>query len=364
MLHKLIPCISDPQGLIQSEQYNIVNSTLQNFMDELETIGLVSNAARICHLNRSQPPLFMKARNYSYVAAANDTIILDRAYPLAEGYLPDSIITNSSDMQAPLRAIEKENLYLFYVGVFGFDDKYHSLLADLHDLRASAKTHDNDRHHKGHSDHGYDVHLGTMTTNILPVAALFWPYWNDNVSPEALANETKATQAFSALRMALTRYNGSLPWDTPKYVVAVSHLSLRSEFWIVVPVRYLFFGAWPPHQFVGVEPQQSLAKELTGKALPANLTSFSLILPGLLGPKESQLPLQPPIAGAFATGNSMRYLVVVVVVKAVRWFGMVGMRRREKDEYKRLLGELINRYASGLFYSWFVTGGSIPRLSQ
>lgn len=35
------------QGLIQSELYDIVNSTLQNFMDEIDTFGFIPNGGRI-----------------------------------------------------------------------------------------------------------------------------------------------------------------------------------------------------------------------------------------------------------------------------------------------------------------------------
>jgi alpha,alpha-trehalase len=35
------------EGLIQSELYSIVNSTLQNFMDEIELFGFIPNGGRI-----------------------------------------------------------------------------------------------------------------------------------------------------------------------------------------------------------------------------------------------------------------------------------------------------------------------------
>lgn len=71
------------EGLIQSELYEVVNATLQNFMDELETIGFIPNGGRTYFLNRSQPPLFTHML-VAYVAASNDTSILERALPLAE----------------------------------------------------------------------------------------------------------------------------------------------------------------------------------------------------------------------------------------------------------------------------------------
>lgn len=71
------------EGLIESELFDIANDTLQNFMDELDTIGFIPNGGRIYYLNRSQPPLFiqMLAR---YITASGDISILTRALPLAE----------------------------------------------------------------------------------------------------------------------------------------------------------------------------------------------------------------------------------------------------------------------------------------
>ena len=71
------------EGLIQSELYDMVNSTLQNFMDQLEQFGFIPNGGRIYYLNRSQPPLFVHMLD-KYVKATNDTTILERALPLAE----------------------------------------------------------------------------------------------------------------------------------------------------------------------------------------------------------------------------------------------------------------------------------------
>ena len=60
----------------------MANSTLQNFMDELDRFGFIPNGGRIYYLNRSQPPLFIHMLD-KYVKATNDTGILERALPLA-----------------------------------------------------------------------------------------------------------------------------------------------------------------------------------------------------------------------------------------------------------------------------------------
>ncbi|KAG1784945.1 glycoside hydrolase family 37 protein [Suillus plorans] len=74
------------QGLFQSELYETVNTTLQNFMDEIENFGFIPNGGRIYYLNRSQPPLFIHMV-YDYVNVTGDTSILQRALPLAEAEL-------------------------------------------------------------------------------------------------------------------------------------------------------------------------------------------------------------------------------------------------------------------------------------
>ncbi|KIK69866.1 glycoside hydrolase family 37 protein [Collybiopsis luxurians FD-317 M1] len=74
------------EGLLLSELYDIVNSTLQNFMDELELFGFIPNGGRIYYLNRSQPPLFIQMLS-RYVTVTNDQSILERALPLAEAEL-------------------------------------------------------------------------------------------------------------------------------------------------------------------------------------------------------------------------------------------------------------------------------------
>ncbi|OAX38447.1 glycoside hydrolase family 37 protein [Rhizopogon vinicolor AM-OR11-026] len=74
------------QGLLQSELYDTVNATLQNFMDEIEDFGFIPNGGRIYYLDRSQPPLFIHMV-YDYVNVTGDTSVLQRALPLAEAEL-------------------------------------------------------------------------------------------------------------------------------------------------------------------------------------------------------------------------------------------------------------------------------------
>ena len=61
------------EGLIKSELFSVVNSTLQNFMDEIERFGFIPNGGRIYYLNRSQPPLFI---HVSFILQCQGSILI------------------------------------------------------------------------------------------------------------------------------------------------------------------------------------------------------------------------------------------------------------------------------------------------
>ncbi|KAH9831342.1 trehalase-domain-containing protein, partial [Rhodofomes roseus] len=88
------------QGLMQSELYDIANSTLQNFMDEIDTFGFIPNGGRIYYLDRSQPPMFTRMVA-DYVAATNDMSILTRAIPAIETELQWWVSNRSVQVTSP-----------------------------------------------------------------------------------------------------------------------------------------------------------------------------------------------------------------------------------------------------------------------
>ncbi|TBU52098.1 trehalase-domain-containing protein [Dichomitus squalens] len=47
------------RGFIESELFDTMKNTLENFMGEIQNFGFVSNGSRIYYLNHSQPPLFI-----------------------------------------------------------------------------------------------------------------------------------------------------------------------------------------------------------------------------------------------------------------------------------------------------------------
>jgi len=73
-------------GLLESELYDVAESTLQNFMDEVERFGFIPNGGRIYYVDRSQPPLIINMVA-TYVNRTDDVAILERALPLMEAEL-------------------------------------------------------------------------------------------------------------------------------------------------------------------------------------------------------------------------------------------------------------------------------------
>jgi len=71
------------EGLLKSELFSVANSTLHNFMDEIEQFGFIPNGGRIYYLNRSQPPVFA-GMVLSYYSATQDAATLARALPILE----------------------------------------------------------------------------------------------------------------------------------------------------------------------------------------------------------------------------------------------------------------------------------------
>ncbi|KAF8319627.1 trehalase-domain-containing protein [Clavulina sp. PMI_390] len=428
------------EGLIQSELYSVANSSLQNFMDELEHYGFIPNGGRIYYLNRSQPPLFMKML-YAYVSATNDLSILNRALPLAEvelnwwhnnrtvnvtspysnntwelaryavvntaprpeGFLEDYLTTNGPDLTTPYTEDQKADLYAElasgaesghdytarfssnpYVGGNSSDQypilrtlqvretipvdlnsilcKSSSLLADLYtqaaqnstraayhtQVAATLKSAILDIFWDPTKLAFYDFSVTANARNSWFSPAAFYPYWSGIVPDEVASNSTNALAAFSAVRMVLSRYNGTFPasfvqtglqWDAP--------------------------NAWPPHQFIIIEALQNLPANVTSVALPAlssEVSSFSLVPSGQLGLDESALPIQPLLSGANATGtgpgadiNEIDSSNGTTVVNGGD--PVVG------EAWNAVLArELANRYMSAVFCSWYSTGGSIDGL--
>ncbi|KAF8334741.1 Six-hairpin glycosidase-like protein [Cantharellus anzutake] len=370
------------EGLLQSEHYSIVNSTLQNFMDELEMIGFIPNGGRKYYLNRSQPPMFMKGFLQDYLAANGPDLVVpynesqkaDLYAELASGaesghdyssrWIQQPLLGNTTNTTPALRTLNVRKT--IPVDLNSALYKYRLLLADLYDLRKNAAAADHQRacHHRHIASNlkqaildlfwdpkklaFYDFNMTSNARGTVFTPAAFWPFWNGIIPKEVLESEDKAKEAFGSVRLVLSRYNGTFPasflvnglqWDAP--------------------------NAWPPHQFIIFEALKSLPKSITSKPLTplsANVSSFSLIPKGQLGFTESELPLQPLDRGGYASGD----INEVAVARGGGTNGTTvvngGNATTKEDWASALSRELANRYISSVFCSWYSTGGSIPGL--
>ncbi|KAE9396136.1 glycoside hydrolase [Gymnopus androsaceus JB14] len=361
------------EGLIQSELCDNINSTLPNFMDELETLGFIPNGGRIHYLNRSQPPLFIQMLS-RYINATNDLSILERALPLAEKELawwqnnrtlsvvspftnrtysiahyaanntaprPESYLTCYQMAHAPRLNLSTSQLTDLYAelasgaetGTFlaspapGNDDLTtlvnHIILADLY---GSSNTTAANAHptqaasiREGILDlFGMRPSLRTNSRNGVFSSATFYPIWSGIIPDEILCNGTNAFKAFSAGNMVMKRYNGSWPIT-----------------FFETTLQWYGSNAWPPHQYIIIEAL---------RALPLN---------------ESQLSGQPvrPGVNASASGVSADFNELNGTV-------VNGGNATDGEGWGSALQRMMaNRHVTSVLCSWKAIGGSIPGVS-
>ncbi|KAF8749526.1 Trehalase [Rhizoctonia solani] len=386
------------RGLLESQLYDIVNSTLQNFMDELDTIGFIPNGGRIYYLNRSQPPLFIHMLA-AYVNRTKDTDILDRALPLAEKELAwwannrtfkvespteKDIHPNGEDIETPLTDEQKADLYaeLATGAESGWDytarwsrQQFSGNLSNTEpqlrslNLRALVPVDLNailygahiqlaslfDRHTKSKRDlQGYIGSLLERAKACLlrfqynrgwtvehfhsgGVLSLWMGIWPESL----LKSETKTFGAFSSVNYVLNMYNGTYPAT-----------------FLETGLQWDFPNSWPPHVYIILEALNNIPKKLNKQKLPqinSTVTSFDLVPEGQLGLSEDQLPKQTLDLGGYAAtdinaGNN-------TVING----GTPAKNEKWRDSMTR---QLANRYVSAAFCSWYSTGGSIPGLLQ
>ncbi|KAJ3998822.1 glycoside hydrolase family 37 protein [Lentinula boryana] len=417
------------EGLLQSELYDIVNSTLQNFMDELEKFGFIPNGGRIYYLNRSQPPLFVQMLS-RYVTVTNDQSILERALPLAEKELqwwqnnrtvnvtspytnntyamaryavnntaprPESYLTDYETAHGSglnLSTSELSDLYaeLASGAETGWDYcsryltspapgngnlttlvvretipidlnsilyKNHILLAALYGSNSTAAN-----SHLGQAASiregildlfwnstklaFYDFSLRTNSRNNVFSSATWYPYWSGIIPDEVLSSDTNAFKAFSAVNMALNRYNGSFP-------------TTFLETGLQCP------NSWPNLIMILLSALKELPSNITSTSLSTlsgNQSSFNLIPPEQLNLTESQLLGQPVMPGVNASMTG-----VSADINALNGTVINGGNATNGEGWGPALQRMVaNRYMTSGLCSWHATGGSIsgllPRLSN
>ncbi|KAL7417359.1 Six-hairpin glycosidase-like protein [Mrakia frigida] len=200
----------------------------------------------------------------------------------------------------------------------------------------------------------YDFNTTSSSRSDFFSLAAFYPFWLGIIPEEVENDEQKLFQAFSGLNLMLEKYNGSVPctltesdlnWDFLSSFPAFSSALARPNFPSSVPIL-----SWAPHQYILTKALARLPSNLTSTPYttfrPSNSSSFDLVPAGQLGMEESALPVQTGVENG------------TVLLLGER----PGDQSLTAEEGWRdvLLGEVVNRYLSAAFCSWYSTGGSIP----
>ncbi|KAG6841026.1 hypothetical protein C0991_002574 [Blastosporella zonata] len=398
------------EGLIESELYDTVNATLQNFMDELDNFGFIPNGGRIYYLNRSQPPLFiqMLAR---YVTASGDQTILKRALPLAAKELkwwddnrsvqvtsasnvthklyhysvtntaprPESYLTDYTTANVPNTLNETQQAALYAELASGAETGWdytvrwflptadgsnggdlrnldvrntipvdlNSILYKSHVLLASFYGSTNENAASTHSEAAAAIRAGVLD--------LLW-------DPSKARNEIFTVAHFYPL------WNGIIPpevlnssdnafgyFSSLNFVLNRYNGTFPSTF-IETGLQWDAPNTWPPHQYIALQALRALPSNLTSGAIPSpssNQSTFNLIPNGQLGIAESQLPGQP--LNTDAKGNVVNATTSGPSADINRLNGTVlnGGHATDAEGWGNALQrQLANRYMASALCSW------------
>ncbi|KAG2368678.1 Six-hairpin glycosidase-like protein [Suillus spraguei] len=390
------------QGLIQSELYDTINATLQNFMDEIEDFGFIPNGGRIYYLNRSQPPLFIHMV-YDYVNVTGDTSILQRALPLAESatLLLDlnhiSLVGCHTESDPPTYLSTCP--YLDYLTVH--DPTLSTPLTDnqtaelYSELASGAETGwDYSSRFEAIPQLGNPGLRSLNVKNNIPVC-LNSILYKANLLLAELYGTSNATASSARLQVAAGIRAGILDllWDPVKLAFYDFNLTsnARNDIFTaatfypvwngIIPDEVLasqsnafgYFAAsiwrdapncWPPLQYIIMQALRAIPSNLTTNGLPtpsSNQSTYDLVPAGQLGFTEAQLPGQPflvaqanPNATATGPAADINKLSGTVING-----GNATAGEGWRDTLQR---EMANRYYASVLCSWHATGGSIPGL--
>ncbi|KAG9308857.1 glycoside hydrolase family 37 protein [Chiua virens] len=395
------------QGLLKSGLNDTVNSTLQDFMDEIRDFGFIPNGGRTYYLDRSQPPLFVHML-YDYVTVTGDTSILERGLPSAETELAwwasnrtlqvtspytrqtysmahyatvhDPTLPPMTDTEAyalygefasgaetgwdfssrfeanpqlnnlGLRTLNVRNniptrLIPFWPELYGTSNA--TAAANHLQIAADFRAGILDLMWDASKLAFYDFNITSNSRNSIFTAATFYPVWNDIIPDEVLASQENAFGYFAAVNMVMNRYNGTFP---------VTFVDWTGQQWDAP-------NAWPPHQYIIIKALEALPANLTTNGLPtpgSGQSTYNLIPAGQLNFTEAQLPGQPyhdeqsvnmTSTGPGSDVNTLNGTVV-----------NGGNATSGEDWAATLIREMANRYVTSTLCSWHATGGSIPGL--
>ncbi|KAJ7644707.1 glycoside hydrolase family 37 protein [Roridomyces roridus] len=411
------------EGLLASQLFEVANSTLQNFMDEIERFGFIPNGGRIYYLNRSQPPLFiqMLAR---YVDASNDTTILQRALPLAERELVwwqtnrtvsvKSPFTNQTHQMAQYSvtnsAPRPESYFTDYTTA---TDPTQPVLNDTQrealyaQLASGAET-------------GWDYSSRWLTNvtaglrsldvkGIVPVDLNSILYKNrvlmaslyGKTNASAVARHTAAAAAikagvldlcWNATKLAfydfsLTKnarndvfstatfypfWSGLIPSEvltnsTNAFGAFASLNLVMNRYNGTMPVTFLQTGqqwdapnSWPPHQYIALMALRALPANVTGGAVPTPASGQGSF--SLVPPGQLGIDESAlPMQNFVGTNVNASTSGSAADISTLSGGGVVNGGNATQGGWADTLGmQLANRYMTGVLCSWRATGGSIP----
>ncbi|KAG8853689.1 hypothetical protein FRC20_001168, partial [Serendipita sp. 405] len=293
------------EGLLKSELYSVANSTLQNFMDEIERFGFIPNGGRIYYLNRSQPPVFI-GMVLSYYNATKDDATLERALPIMERELEWWSNNRSLSIVSPYT---NQTRKVYHYSVTNTAPRPESYLED------------------------YEAANG---------ADLSPAYTDDQKSAlyAELASGAETGWDYSTRWAKQPKYNGTIPAT-----------------YIESGLQWDFPNAWPPHIFFALEALANVPSNVSQSPIPLapNGNSWNLVPTNQLGLTEEKLPLQLLNGNNTAPqGQDINALNGTVVNG--------GNATTEEGWVRTLRREIANRYMTSVYCSWYATGGSIPGL--
>ncbi|KAF8993496.1 glycoside hydrolase family 37 protein [Cyathus striatus] len=403
------------EGLIESQLFDIVNATLQNFMDELDNFGFIPNGGRIYYLDRSQPPLFIQMLS-RYVTASGDKSILQRALPLAEKELkwwddertinitspfsnktfqmhrydvnnsaprPESYFTDYTTANVPsgLNESQRSDLYAelatgaetgwdYTVRWYNRDDNGTNGLRGLQ-VRSTIPVDLNSILYKNHvlmaslygssNSSAADRHRSTAASIKEGILDLFWDsqklaFYDFNLKVNDRNNIFTAANFYPY-------WSGIVPDEVLSS--AESAFGAFSSVNLVVnryngtfPTTFIDSGlqwdapnAWPPHQYIIIQALRALPSNITNSSLPTAPSNQSTF--GLI--PNGQLGLSE----ADLPGQPL--LVTASSINATKTGPDADINKLNGTGWAQALErQLANRYFASALCSWHATGGSIP----
>ncbi|PPQ63598.1 hypothetical protein CVT24_004458 [Panaeolus cyanescens] len=412
------------EGLIESQLFSVANDTLQNFMDELDTIGFIPNGGRIYYLNRSQPPLFiqMLAR---YVQTSGDRAILRRALPLAEKELTWWQDNRSVQVRSPFT---NQTHTMFHYAVNNSAPRPESYLTDYTTANSGATLNDTQKADlyaelASGAETGWDYTMrwfseanaadGLRSLNVRNTIAICLNsilYHNHVLLAGLYPNSDPAVQRHRTAAANLKAGILDLLWDSQKVAfydfildtnarsnvfsaatfypfwsgiipdeVAANETTAFAAFSSVNMVMNRYNGTfpstfvdtglqwdapntWPPHQYIILQALRQLPSNVTKGAIPSPPSGQGTF--GLI--PSGQLGLSEsqlpgqPVHGGSTIVNSTTS-GPGADINAVNGTVFNGGSAVDGEGWSAALQrELANRYFTSALCSWHATGGSIP----